>query len=50
MKIPSMPRPYNEHSIIKFTPLDVAIQEEDGEMIELLRKHGGETKTKLDEI
>ena len=49
-KLASMPRPHNEHSIIKFTPLDVAIQEEDDEMIELLRKHGGETKTKLDEI
>ncbi len=49
-KLASMPRPGNEYSIIKFTPLDVAIQEEDDEMIELLRKHGGETKTKLDEI
>ena len=40
----------NEFSIIKFTPLDVAIEQEDDDMIELLRKHGGETKTKLDEI
>jgi cytohesin len=46
-KLASMPRPGNEFSIIKFTPLDVAIEREDDEMIELLRKHGGETKTKL---
>ena len=49
-KLASTPRPGNEFSIIKFTPLDVAILREDDDMIELLRKHGGETKTKLDEI
>jgi ankyrin repeat protein len=49
-KLASMPRPGNEYSIIKFTPIDVAVERENDEMIELLRKHGGETKTKLDEI
>ena len=46
-KLASQPRPGNKSSVIKFTPLDGAINAEDDELIELLRKHGGKTKTKF---